>query len=623
MLNFFRARRSNVLIWALMGLLIIGLAGFGIGVGGLGSAQLASVGTRDISTDAYVRALQGEMRAISSQLGRALPMEEARQFGIDRVVLQRLVNDAALDDEAARLGFSTGDAALRDQLAENEAFRGPAGGFDRETYRFALERAGLTPAEFEALLRDETARELVAASVQAPVAMPERAALTILGFLGEERRFDWIRFGPDMLDQPVAPPADDALVGYYKANTTRYTSPEIQQITYASLTPQGLAASIEIPEDELRAAYDASRGRYEMPERRFIDRIGFPTTEEAAAAKARLDAGDLDFNALASERGFSPQEIDQGSVSAAELDADARAAVFAPEAPGIVGPVETALGPSLYRVNAIVAARATSFKEARDELARERALAEANTRINAEAGKIDDLIAGGATLEEIAAETEMELATLSLSSETTGGIADDPVFQALAAEAKPGEETDPATLASGGIVTLRVDAVEPAAPLPLEEIRERVTADWLREKGGEQLLKQVEEAQMRASNAGDDMLATIAESFGVPVRSAGPLNRSETLPEAPSELVTRVFDPAPDGAVALRDGADVVLAQVTEVIPFDPQDEANATLIDSLDAQLREQAADDVLSFFTAAVRDAAGVSLNQPLMESTLARFP
>ena len=36
-------------------------------------------------------------------------MSEARQYGVDGMVLARLVNDAALDDEAARLGVSTGD----------------------------------------------------------------------------------------------------------------------------------------------------------------------------------------------------------------------------------------------------------------------------------------------------------------------------------------------------------------------------------------------------------------------------------------------------------------------------------------------------------------------------------
>ncbi|MEJ1469438.1 peptidyl-prolyl cis-trans isomerase, partial [Escherichia coli] len=85
----------------------------------------------------------------------------------------------------------------------------------------------------------------------------------------------------------------------------RYTRPETQTITYASMTPDSIAATIEIPEEDIRAAYAADPARFSTPERRILDRIGFATTDEAAAAKARLDAGETDFDKLAAERGLT------------------------------------------------------------------------------------------------------------------------------------------------------------------------------------------------------------------------------------------------------------------------------------------------------------------------------
>ena len=93
--------------------------------------------------------MQQELRALTQQLGRDLPMAEARQYGVDRMVLARLVNDAALDGEAARLGVSTGDATVREQVIATPAFQGPDGKFDRATYADALDRIGLRPAQFE------------------------------------------------------------------------------------------------------------------------------------------------------------------------------------------------------------------------------------------------------------------------------------------------------------------------------------------------------------------------------------------------------------------------------------------------------------------------------------------
>ena len=57
--------------------------------------------------------------------------------------------------------------------------------------------------------------------------------------------------------------------------------------------------------------------------------------------------------------------------------------------------------------------------------------------------------------------------------------------------------------------------------------------------------------------------------------------------------------------------------------PFEPAAADSAPALAALTEQFDQQVADDVLTAFTAAVRDAAGVSVNQGLVESTLARFP
>ena len=67
MLGSFRNRRAGVLIWALLVALVIGLAGFGIGVGrGISTHSVAKVGDRPVDQRRYVRALQQELRALSS-----------------------------------------------------------------------------------------------------------------------------------------------------------------------------------------------------------------------------------------------------------------------------------------------------------------------------------------------------------------------------------------------------------------------------------------------------------------------------------------------------------------------------------------------------------------------------
>ncbi len=625
MLGSFRNnRRSGLFVWALMAAIMVGLAGFGISVGGGlgGSPNVAEVGGQKVTADAYVRAMQQELRALEQQVGRSLPMTEARQYGVDRMVLGRLVNDAALDGEAARLGISTGDEAVRQQVMATPAFRGADGKFDRAAYAAALDRAGLQPAEFERILRAEASRSLLSDAVQSAATLPDTEAETVLGFLGEKRSFDWLKLDAALLPTPIPAPTDADLAAAHDAHAKdRYARPETRQITYASVTPETLAASIEIPEADLRATYDADRARFETPEKRALDRIVFGSMDEAQAAKARLDSGAISFDALAAERGLKPGDTDQGTVAADALPQAARDLVFAAPGPGIVGPVDTPLGPALFRINAIMAAKTTPFEAAKADLAKAQALAAAKKEIVDETAHIEDLIAGGATLEEIASETIMELGQVALNSETSGGIADDAAFRDAALKANVGEETDLVELSGGGLATLRVDRIDPPATIPLADIRDRVAADWTADQTADALQK-LATGYIAELNGGLGF-ADLAKRLDRPIQSAGPLTRGETAPGLPPEIVADVFAAAPDAAVTRRDGDGVILAKLTGVVPIDLAAPESARVLDRLQGQYRDQVRGDVLALYTAALRASEGVSVNQSLVESTLARFP
>lgn len=624
MLGSFRNnRRSGLFVWALMVAIMVGLAGFGIGVSGHfgGGTDIATVGDEKVTADDYVRAMQQELRALQSQVGRSLPMSEARQYGVDGMVLGRLVNDAALDGEASRLGISTGDDAVRQQILATPAFRGPSGQFDKATYDAALDRAGLRPDQFESLLRAEASRDLLAGAVQASAQVPETEAETVLAFLGEKRGFDWIRLGSAQLPAPIPAPTEADLAAYHDAHKDRYTRPETRQVSYAAVTPEGLAATIEIPDADLRAAYDAEPARYQTPERRALDRIAFGTTEDAAAARARLDNSETDFDALAVERGLQPGDTDQGTVTADQLPEPARDAVFGAAGPGIVGPVDTPLGPSLFRINAVMAAKTTPFEAAKADLAKAMALEQARKQISDDGPHIEDLVAGGATLEEIASETVMELGHVALNAGTTGGVADDPAFRKAADAAATGEETDPIQLADGGIASLRVDGIDPPAVIPLSEIRDRVAADWTSDQTAA-ALQTLADGFVSELKAGGT-LADVAKRVDLPIQTAGPLTRGEAVPGTPNELVADIFAAAPGAAVTRRDGDAVILAVLTSTTPIDLADPANAAILTRLQEQFDEQVRGDVLALYTGALRAAAGVTVNQSLVESTLARFP
>ena len=287
----------------------------------------------------------------------------------------------------------------------------------------------------------------------------------MLDFLGEKRGFDWIRLDAALLPAPVAAPTDAELEAEHDAHHDRYTRPETRRITTASITPDALAATIEIPEDELRAAYDADLASYQTPERRVADRIGFRDAEAAAAAKARLDAGEIDFDALAAERGLTPEDIDQGFVTADELPGRRpRRRSSAPRARASSARSTPPLGPSLYRINAILAATTTPFEEARRRARARAAPAPRPSGASTRTPPTSRTCSPAAPPPRRSPPRRvLEPGTLALDASTTGGLADDPAFRDRGAEAaEVGVETDLIALAGGGLATLRVDAHRPA-----------------------------------------------------------------------------------------------------------------------------------------------------------------
>lgn len=606
---------SRGAMWVLMGLLFVGLAGFGATNLSGNLRTIGTVGDKPVMVDAYARQLQNEIRAIEAQTRQPMPFAQAQAIGLDRAVLQRIVQNRALDHETTQMGLSIGDQALREEILQIPSFQGVNGDFDRESYRFALQQGGVTEAEFETSLREEAARTLLQGAIVGGVQMPETFAQTLVSYVGEERSFTWSLLDEADLTNPIAPPTDDELQRYYDDNTDAFMLLPSKVITYAWLSPDALIDEIVVPEDELRAEYDARANQYNQPERRLVERLVFADEDAADRGAAALEVEGATFDSLVEARGLALQDVDLGDVSRLELDA-AGEVVFAADVGDVVGPLPSSLGPALFRVNGVLPAQSTSFEQARPDLQEELAVARAVRAVEARAQDIDDQLAGGITLEQLAEETEMTVGTLSWDEDSSEGIAAYGDFRETAAALSEGDFPKIDQLADGGIFAMRLDEALDARPNPFADARPDVAAAWKAEQVVANLT-----AQATALVA--DLDGAVAfEAAGLDAMIETEMLRNAFVERAPAGFIDQVFQMAAGDVTVLPGDGVVALVRLDAITPASQDAESNA-LLEQLSAQIDQNLAQDIFNIYANDVVTRAVPQIDQRALQAVHVNFP
>lgn len=611
-----KSKASNIFVWIILGLLFIGLAGFGATSFGGQVQSIGKVGDTEISVDSYARELQNELSAISAQTGQAFGIQQAAALGLTQNVLGRVVGEAALDEATSNAGLSVGDEEVRARILEIPAFVGFDGTFDREAYSFTLERNGLTVAEFEDLTRRESARALLQGAVIGGVNSPDSYVDTLYNWARQTRDVTWARLNDTMLAEPISEPTESDLSTYHSENEAAFTLPEARVITYAWLTPDMIQDSVEVDEDTLRSFYDDRIDEYVQAERRLVERLIFSDEAAAQAAADRIESGEMTFEGLVEERGLALTDIDMGDVTEADLG-DAGAAVFALDGPGVAGPAPSSLGPALFRMNAILAAQETTFEQALPDLRREIALDRARREILDLITDVDDLLAGGATVEELATETDLELGTIDWSPDVTDGIAAYSDFRTAAAQVTAEDFPEALTLDDNGIFAIRLDDIRPPTLQPLADVRDEVAEAW---------------AIDATARALEDMATGLSDRFasgedlgteGLTIEVSTGVARNGFLEGTPPDFVETLFEMEEGDVRTLRADGEAWILRLDAVNLPDPNDEELTALRDGFAAQASQDFANDMLAAFTRSMQIAAGVEINQTAINAIHAQFP
>ncbi|MFG1290491.1 peptidylprolyl isomerase [Xanthobacter versatilis] len=583
---------------------------------GMGATSVASVGATEISADAFRRQYLDQLQQISRRAGRPISPDQARAFGLDRQILNQMIADATLDEQASRLALAVSDEQIAREIADNPNYRRPgATSFDPAYFQQLLRSNNLTEQRFVASERQRAVRDQLLKSLGAGVAVPQVLIDAVGRFENETRTASYVRVTPAAAG-PLAAPTDEVLRAYFDAHKVTFRAPEYRKISVLALTPATLAAAETVTEADAKADYERNLSRFGTPERREVQQIVFTSAADAQAADEKIKAG-ASFADIAAARGLTAKDTDLGLVAkSAILDPKIADAAFSmPE--GAVSAVEGRFGTVLVHVTKVEPGARQPFEAVKDQISADLRLDRARRALLDKHDQVEDERASGSTLAEVAQKLGLRLQTFDAVDRSGHTPSGDPADVPGGADvlsgafaAQPGVETDTVQLPqNGGFVWYETNAITPARDRTFDEAKSAVTARWT-ESETEKAVEAKATALLDKAKAGAP-LAQVAAEADLPLQIAEGLRRGRAAGPFSAESIASVFDVKEGGfgiALAATE-PDRVVFEVTKImVPPPDMDTSRAS------AELSRQIENDVLLQYLSAIQKEIGVKINDKL---------
>jgi peptidyl-prolyl cis-trans isomerase D len=470
MLDAMRRGAVNWLAKILLGLLIIAFAVWGVAdvFRGYGRGTLARIGNTEISVDEYRQAYQEELDSISRRIGRRLTAEQAKLLGVEQRALSRLIGAAAIDAHVRELHLALSEQGLAEIIREDGAFQDASGKFSDAAFRNFLRQSGNSEGRYVALRRKEELRDQLTDTLLGGLAPPQLLIDLLHRYREETRVIEF--FTPDYDKLIKTPESDDAKLNeYYEHNKRQFVVPELRKINLLSLTRSDVKARLPVTDDEIKAAYDQDKEKYNIAEKRRVQQLAFPDKPAAEKAYAEL-AKAKDFKEAATKLGFKESDTELGLLARRDMiDGKIAEAAFGLKKDQLSKPVDGQFSIVLLRVTEIVPGKQRAFDEVKgeikDRLADERAVQE----IQALHEKVEEGRSAGKPLKEIGESLKLafrEIAEIDRTGKTGDGKpaidnADAGRIAQAAFAGSAGIEAEAAELADGGYAWVDVLGVTP------------------------------------------------------------------------------------------------------------------------------------------------------------------
>jgi len=527
------------------------------------SEVLADVEGEPITVGTFTRRYNAQVQAYRNAYGGQMNDELLKQLGIDRQILQQLIDEESMVAESRKQGITVNDVEIRERILALPGFQENGKFVGEQRYRqiLQIQNPPLTTTEFENSLRRALLIEKLRTALTGWMSVSDADVVAEFKKRNEKVKLEVVPVTAEAFKSQVTV-TDAELVPYFEKAKDKYRIGEKRKIKYAQVNVDQVRGTITVPETEIAAFYQQNITQYQTPAQVRASHILFKLEgkdEKAVQALAedvlkKVKAPNADFAALA--RQYS--EDDTNNMNGGDLDyfgrgrmvAEFEQAAFAMKAGEISNLVKTAFGIHIIKVVDNKPDQTRPLADVRAELEDQLKWQKAQAEAERIAKSLEATTKTPADLDKVAKERSLTVVETGMiaSDEPIQGVGAQPELSARVFGMKEGEVTPAMRVATGWVfatVTGRQDSYVPK----LDEVKARVADDVRQEKAAELARQRATAIATDLKNAKDFTAA--AKRAGLEVKTTELVARGAAIPDLGiSEAVDAAAFALPQGGVS-------------------------------------------------------------------------
>ena len=458
--------------------------------GGAPNDIVAQIEGRAITTESFRRAYYQQIQSYQAAYGGNIDEQILRQLGIDRQILEQMIDEQAALVEAARLNLTVNDIEIRERVTSLPGLQEDGVFIGEVRYRELLRSQvpPLTTPQFEESIRDNLLLEKLEGVLTQWIDISEDEVREEYRLRTEKIKLDMVTFSPDDYKTDVTV-TDAELAEHLTDNAATYEIPDKRKIRFLAIEAESLRAEITVTPQQVETYYNTNLPQYSTPEQvrashilfnsEGADEVALLAKAESVLAEARAGADFADLaEQYSDDTGSASLGGDLNYFGRGQMVPAFETAAFGLMPGEISGLVQSDFGLHIIKVVDKQEAFNRPLDEVRDQIADQLQWQQALDRANAVATELSNTIAGPDDLDRVALERAWEVkeSNFFARDEPIEGLGMAPGVASAAFEFTEGEVGGPLQTASGQVFLAVIDQQDAYAP-ELDEVREDVTAD--------------------------------------------------------------------------------------------------------------------------------------------------